>query len=269
MTTRGFTTRANRSGRRVPSDYPEPEPFDWPGGLEDMPGIKYSIDVASQEVPDEKTNTFYRSRTPEANAAVQNELMKPARDAVSWVRKQGWVADSAKLDDLVQDIVVGMLNRTGAIPNWRANIGFRRTTAMMLARRFASQGWPSATRERTGHMGGQQEQPGTLDMATSRSRGRGEDDFSKMRGGVTKARAVIQRAMASLLDTDTSRMGGDEEAFVDALEELNDPDSAIAALDVLDQLATRYERELPQVKRAVDRIHRHLEWLVSKVRTSR
>ena len=71
--------------------------------------------------------------------------------------------------------------------------------------------------------------------------------------------------MTSLLDMDTAAMGDDEGEFVDALENLNDPDEAIAALDILDQLATRYQNELPQVKRAVDRIHRHLEPLMSRV----
>ena len=61
-------------------------------------------------------------------------------------------------------------------------------------------------------------------------------------------------------------MRDDEEKFVDALDSLNDRRLAIDALDVLNQLSTRYERELPQVRRAVDRIQRHLDTLLGKVR---
>jgi hypothetical protein len=262
MTTRGFKTRLNPSGRRVPYAYGEPEEFNWSSGSEDT-GIKYSIDVPSSEIPSEDINAFYR--TPQAKDAFEREMLAPARDAVHWLRKQGWIDDQAKVDDLVQDVVVAMLNRTGAVPNWRSNVGFRRATASMLARRFASQGWPSQVKVKTGHMG-DEDQPGVLQMATGSGRTGGEDEFSKVRGSAANARQVIQKAIASMLDADTETMGGDEGDFVDALESLNDPDKAIHALDVLDQLSTRYQRELPQVKRAVDRIQRHLELLVSKVR---
>ena len=102
-------------------------------------------------------------------------------------------------------------------------------------------------------------------MATGNNRGRGEDQFSRIRAGAAKAREVIQRAIAAMLDADTSKMGDDEEAFVDALDSLNDPAKTMAALDVLDRLSARYERELPQVRRAVERIQRHLEPLMGKV----
>ena len=69
-----------------------------------------------------------------------------------------------------------------------------------------------------------------------------------MRGSIATAREVIQRAIASVLDTDTSGMRDDEEKFVDALDSLNDPRRAMDALNVLDQLSARYERELPQVE---------------------
>jgi hypothetical protein len=137
--------------------------------------IHYSIDVPSQEIPDEQINSYYRSGTPEANAAVQQELLEPARDAVNWLRTKGWIDDPTKIDDYVQDVVLGMLNRTGSVPNWHSNIGFRRATASMLARRFASQGWPSATKERTGHLGRGQGQAYTLDTATGVNRQSGED----------------------------------------------------------------------------------------------
>jgi hypothetical protein len=257
MTTRGFKTRTNPSGRQVPYAYPDPEEI---SRSQDMPGIKFSIDVASQEVPDEEINAFYRSGTPEAVDAVRQELEKPARDAVNWLKRQGWIDDPAKIDDYVQDVVLGMLNRTGSVGDWRSNVGFRRATASMLARRYASQGWPSRTKERTG-------QAVAVGMATRSGRNRGEDEFSRIRAGATKAREVIQKAIASMLDMDTSDMGDDEETFVDALDSLNDPAKAMDALNVLDWLSTRYERELPQVRRAVDRIQRHLEPLVSKVRT--
>ena len=81
------------------------------------------------EVPDEDVNAFYRARTPEANSAVENELMKPARDAVNWLKSKGWGIDPARTDEYVQQVVMGMLDRTGSIPNWRSNTGFRRTTA--------------------------------------------------------------------------------------------------------------------------------------------
>ena len=258
MTTRGFKTRTNPSGRRVPYGYPEPEEV---GRSDEMPGIKYSIDVVSQEVPDAEINVFYRSRTPVAATAVEKELVKPARDAVNWLKHQGWIDDPIKIDDFVQDVVMGMMNRTGAVPDWRRNIGFRRATASMLARRYASQGWPSATRERTG-------QAVAVGMATRSGRNGGEDQFSRMRAGTGKAREVIQKAIAALLDADTSEMGDDEAAFVDALDSLNDPAKAMDALDVLDRLSTRYERELPQVRRSVSRIQRHLEPLLGKVRAA-
>ena len=265
MTTRGFRTRTNPSGRQVPYKYGEPQEFQWPASADDMPGLKYSIDVPSQEIPNENINAFYKSKTPEAAEAVRQELEKPARDAVTWLQRKGWIDDTTKMDDFAQDVVMGMMARTAAVPNWRDNVGFRRTTAMMLAKRYASQGWSSQTRERTGHTGREDDQPGTLDMATGSNRSRGEDEFSTMRGGAAQARQVIQRAIATMLDTDTEAMGGDEDDFVSALDALDDPSKAIDALDTLDQLSTRYERELPQVKRAVDRIHRHLEPLMSKV----
>ena len=83
MTTRGFKTRTNPSGRRVPSGYPEPEEFRSP---EEIPAIRYSVDVPSQEMPDEETNAFYRSGSAEANAAVEKELVKPAHDVLNWLK---------------------------------------------------------------------------------------------------------------------------------------------------------------------------------------
>ena len=62
MTTRGFKMRTNPSGRRVPYGYNEPEEFQWPGDAEDMPGIKYSIDVPSQEMPDEEDQRLLPKR---------------------------------------------------------------------------------------------------------------------------------------------------------------------------------------------------------------
>ncbi len=266
MTTTGFKTRPNPSGRRVPYAYNEPEEFQWPGNSDEMPGIKYVIDAPSSEVPDEDVNAFYRARTPEANSAVENELMKPARDAVNWLKSKGWGIDPARTDDYVQQVVMGMLNRTGSIPNWRSNTGYRRTTASMLARRFASQGWPSATRERTGHLGRGDDQPAALDTATASNRSGGEDQFSTMQGGVARARTAIQKAIASVLDLDTTNMGDDEEKFVGAIDSLSDPTQAVRAMDVLDRLSARHAAALPQVRKAVDRIKGHIEPLMAKVR---
>ena len=147
----------------------------------DIPPVRYSIDVPSQEVADEKINAFYRSGTPEANAAVQQELVKPARDTLRWLRHTGWEVDPSKLDDYVQQVVVGMLARTGAVPNWRTNPAFRRSTALMLARRYISQGWQSNTREKTGRSD-------SLDKATDIPRGGGQDSFTKIQGSAAKAR---------------------------------------------------------------------------------
>jgi hypothetical protein len=266
MTTRGHKTRTNPSGRQVPYAYNEPEEFEWRGKADEMPPIKYVIDAPSSEIADERINDFYRSGTPEANAAVEKELLKPARDAVNWLAQKGWINDPSKIADCTQDVVMAMMGRTGSVQNWRGNTGFRRATASMLARRYASQGWPSATKEKTGHLGGDEGDAGALHAATASNRAGGEDQFSQVQGGAARARQVIQKAIASILDADTEAMGDDEEDFVDALDSLNDPSRAIDALDTLDQLATRYERELPQVKRAVDRIHRHLDPLISKVR---
>ncbi len=222
-----------------------------------MPGIKFSIDVPSQEVQDEKINAFYRSGTPGAVEAVRQELEKPARDAVGWLRKRGWIDDPARMDDYVQQVVMGMFNRTGTVGDWRRNVGFRRATASMLARRYASQGWASGTKERTGQA--------VVDRATGNGRGDGEDQFGRLRRSATTAREVIQRAVASMLDADTSSMGADEGRFVDALGSLQDPRKATAALDIIDRLSARYQRELPQVRRAVERIRRHLDPLLGKV----
>ena len=253
MTTRGFKIRTNPSGRRVPSGYPEPEES---GRVGDIPPIRYSIDVPSQEVADERINAFYRSGTAEANAAVQLELVKPARDTLRWLRHTGWEVDPSKLDDYVQQVVMGMMARTGAVRSWRTNPAFRRSTALMLARRYISQGWGSETREKTGR-------GDILDRATDR---KGLDSFATIQGSVARAREAVQRAIALLRDVDTAAMDGDdEEAFVAALRGLRSPNRAVDALDILDRLATRYERKLPQVKRAVERIRRHLEPLLRKV----
>ena len=259
MTTKGFKMRTNPSGRRVPAGYNEPEEV---GRSDEMPpGIKYSIDVASQEVPNEEINAFYRSGTPEANAAIEKEMVKPARDAVNWLNRNGWNIDPAKMDDYTQQIVIGMLARTGAVENWRKNIGFRRTTASMLARRYATQGW---AREKTGRMTGDEERLGI--QATSSNRSGGEDEFSSLRGSAAKARDIIQRVIVSLLDTDTSKMGEDEEEFVDSLDSLSNPAKTMDALDVLDRLSVRHAEALPQVRSAVERIKRKLEPLLGKVR---
>ena len=260
MTTRGFTMRTNPSGRRVPAGYNEPEEV----AVGEMPGIKYSIDVLSQEMPDEAINAFYSRRTPEATSAVETELVKPARDAMNWLKRKGWDIDPARLDDYVQQVVMGMLARTGSVPNWRSNVGFRRATASMLARRYASQGWPSEVKEKTGRMGGGEDHPGI--EATGRNRGGGEDEFSRIHAGATKARQVIQRAIAAILDLDTSGMGRDEADFVDALDSLSQPDQAVRALHILDQLSAQHSTALPQVRRAVERIQRQLEPLLGKVR---
>ena len=266
MTTRGFRTRLNPSGRRVPYAYNEPEEFQWPADKDDMPKLKYTIDAPSAEVPDENINAFYRSRTPEAAAAVQQELEEPARDAVGWLRKRGWIDDPSKVDDFVQDVILGMMNRTAAVPNWRSNIGFRRTTAAMLARRFASQGWPSAAKERTGQMRGGDDEPDPVQTATGSNRQGGEDQFSRVQAGAARARAAIQKAIASVLDIDTTAMGDDEAQFVDSIDSLSDPTQAARALHVLDRLSTQHSAVLPQVRKAIDRIHRHLDPLLGKVR---
>jgi hypothetical protein len=211
-----------------------------------------------------------RAQAPERstnNAAVQQELLEPARDAVNWLRSKGWIDDPAKIDDYVQDVVLGMLARTGAVPNWRTNVGFRRATASMLARRFASQGWPSATKERTGHLGGGQGQACTLDTARAANRQIGEDAYTRLQGGVARARQAVQRVIASLMGIDTSKLGGEDEAkFTDAIDSLSDPKYASRAIETLDRLAARHEVELPQVKQAMTRIHRHLEPLMARMR---
>jgi hypothetical protein len=61
-------------------------------------------------------------------------------------------------------------------------------------------------------------------------------------------------------------MGDDEAKFVDAIDSLSDPDQAIRALDTLDRLSTRHAAALPRVRKAVDRIQRHLKPLMTKVR---
>jgi hypothetical protein len=262
LTSRGFKTRTNPSGRQVPYAYAEPEEYQ---PADDMPDIKYSIDVPSQEIPDEEINSFYRSRTPEANSAVGKELVQPARDAVTWLRNKGWNIDPGRMDDYVQQIVMGMMARTGSVPNWRKNPGFRSSTANMLARRYASQGWPSETKERSGQMGRGEEQPSILAQATASHRGGGEDAFTNIQGSAANARQVIQRAITTLLDADTSGMGDDEEEFVDSLESLNSPAKTMEALEVLDRLSVQYASVLPQVRNAVARIKRNLEPLMRKV----
>ncbi len=230
-----------------------------------MPGIRYSIDVPSQQIPDEEINSYYRSGTPEANAAVEQEVMKPARDAVNWLKRKGWIDDPAKVDDYVQAVALGMLARTGSVNDWRSNTGFRRATASMLARRYASQGWPAEAKERSGQVGQGEDRAGALDAVAGTNRTGGEDEFSRIQGGAARARAAIQKAIASVLDIDTSNMGDDEEKFVDAIDSLADPEQASRALHVLDRLSSQHAAVLPQVRKAVDRIKRHLDPLISKV----
>jgi hypothetical protein len=260
MSTRSFQMRRNPSGRRVPAGYNEPEEV----ARGEMPTIKYSIDVASQEVPDEAINAFYGRRTPESTSAVETELVKPARDAVNWLKRKGWDIDPAKLDDYVQQVVMGMLARTGSVKGWRGNTAYRRSTAAMLARRFASQGWPLEAKEKTGRMAGDEDHPGVV--ATTSQRSGGDDEFSRIQRGAARARDAIHRAIAFLLDTDTSQLGSDEEKFVDALDSLSDPDQAMDALDVVNRISARHAAALPQVRRAVERIKRQLEPLLGKVR---
>jgi hypothetical protein len=62
-------------------------------------------------------------------------------------------------------------------------------------------------------------------------------------------------------------MGGDDEAsFVDAIDTLSDPKHAARALNTLDKLSARHASALPQVRHAVDRIQRHLDPLMAKMR---
>ena len=61
-------------------------------------------------------------------------------------------------------------------------------------------------------------------------------------------------------------MGRDEADFVDALDSLSQPDQAVRALHILDQLSAQHSTALPQVRRAVERIQRQLEPLLGKVR---
>jgi hypothetical protein len=103
-------------------------------------------------------------------------------------------------------------------------------------------------------------------MATGTGRGGGEDEVSRVRGGAARARQAIQKAIASVLDIDTASMGNDEDRFVDAIDALSNPEHAAKALEILDQLSARHAVALPQVRTAVDRIQRHLEPLMTKVR---
>ena len=91
------------------------------------------------------------------------------------------------MDDYVQQVVMGMLARTGAVQNWRSNVGFRRATASMLARRYASQGWPLDAKEKTGRMGGDEDRPGIADQATGSNRRGGEDEFSRIQRAAARA----------------------------------------------------------------------------------
>ena len=72
-------------------------------------------------------------------------------------------------------------------------------------------------------MGRGEEQPSILAQATGSNRGGGEDAFTNIQASAANARQVIQRAVATLLDADTSSMGNDEEDFVTAIESLNSP----------------------------------------------
>ena len=54
-------------------------------------------------------------------------------------------------------------------------------------------------------MTGDEDHPGI--EATGSNRGGGEDEFSRIQRGAARAREAIQRAIAFLLDTDTSNMG--------------------------------------------------------------
>jgi len=116
-------------------------------------------------------------------------------------------------------------------------------------------------------MGRAEEQPGALYSAAGSNRGGGEDPLARVQGGVARARQAIQRVIASLMGIDTSKLGGEDGAkFTDAIESLNDPKYAARAIGTLDRLAARHAVELPQVQQAMDRIHRHLEPLMAKMR---
>jgi hypothetical protein len=133
--------------------------------------------------------------------------------------------------------------------------------------RIASQGWPSEAKERTGHLDTGQDEAGALATASGSNRQDGENAFSHVQGGAARARDAIQKAIASILDIDTSNMGGNDEAsFVDAIDTLSDPKHAARALNTLDKLSARHASALPQVRHAVDRIQRHLDPLLAKMR---
>ena len=206
--------------------------------------------------PTKKSMPSTGAGQPKRSKPCGKELEKPARDAVNWLKRQGWIDDPAKVDDYVQDVVIGMLNRTGAVPNWRNNVGFRRATASMLARRYASQG---GRRERKRSWAGML---WTWQRETSRPRRRRVQQDSSRGNKSPRGHSEGHRRACS--NGHVRQWATTKTKFVDALDSLNDPAKAMDALDVLDRLSARYEKELPQVRRAVERIQRHLEPLMEQ-----
>jgi len=130
------------------------------------------------------------------------------------LRNKGWIDDPTRVNDLVQDVVMAMMGRTGSIPNWRP------TPAIAEARRVCSLDvlpprWPSATKEKTGRMG-REDRPDLVQTATGSNRTAARP-VQPDQGGAQSPQA-IQKAIASILDLDTSNMGDDEEKFVDAID---------------------------------------------------
>ena len=81
---------------------PEPEEV---GRSDEMPGIKYSIDVPSQEIPDEEINAFYRSRTAGSHRRRRKGIGQASQGCRELAETQGLgTSTPAKIDDFVQDV---------------------------------------------------------------------------------------------------------------------------------------------------------------------
>ena len=66
--------------------------------------------------PTKKSTPFTGVERRKQSKQSGKKLVKPATDAVNWLKRQGWIDDPTKVDDFVQDVVLGMMNRTGRCP---------------------------------------------------------------------------------------------------------------------------------------------------------
>ena len=137
----------------------------------------------------------------------RQELMKPARDAVNWLKRKGWIIDPAKMDDYVQQVVMGMMGRTGSVQNWRCQCRIPAGHGEHVGSTVCVTGLAVGD-ERTNRANAWRRRSArSCADGDGSNRSGGEDEFSRIQGGAARAREAIQRAIAAVLDIDTEQHG--------------------------------------------------------------